>query len=49
MQVANSSIRSIITQIHKGEIILPAFQREYVWKRRDIENLFDSLMQEYFG
>ncbi len=47
MQVANSSIRSIITQIHKGEIILPAFQREYVWKRRDIENLFDSLMQEF--
>ena len=47
MQVTNSSIRTIIEQIHNNEIILPALQREYVWKRRDIENLFDSLMQDY--
>ena len=47
MQVTNSSIRTIIEQIRQNEIILPALQREYVWKRRDIENLFDSLMQDY--
>lgn len=47
MQVNNSTIRDTLEQIRKNEIILPAFQREYVWKRRDIENLFDSLMQDY--
>ncbi len=47
MQVSNSSIRTIIEHIRKYEIILPALQREFVWKRRDIENLFDSLMQDY--
>ena len=47
MQVTNSSIRTIIEKIRNNEIILPALQREFVWKRRDIENLFDSLMQDY--
>ena len=47
MQVTNCSIRTIIEQIRNNEIILPALQREFVWKRRDIENLFDSLMQDY--
>ena len=47
MQVTNCSIRTIIEQIRNNEIILPALQREFVWKRRDVENLFDSLMQDY--
>lgn len=47
MQVTNCSIRTIIEKIRNNEIILPALQREFVWRRRDIENLFDSLMQDY--
>jgi uncharacterized protein with ParB-like and HNH nuclease domain len=47
MQVTNNSIYYVIKSIRANEIILPAFQREYVWKRRDIENLFDSLMQDF--
>ena len=47
MQVTNKSIRDIIENIRQNDIILPALQREFVWKRRDIENLFDSMMQSY--
>lgn len=30
-----------------GKIILPAIQREFIWKPKDIAKLFDSLMREY--
>lgn len=47
MQVTNKSIRSVMGAIKAGEMILPALQREFVWKRRDIEGLFDSLLQGF--
>lgn len=47
MQVTNKSIRNVLSRVQSSEIILPALQREYVWKRRDIEGLFDSLLQGY--
>ncbi len=47
MTVTNRSIREVIESIRKNDIILPALQREFIWKRRDIETLFDSLMQNY--
>ena len=47
MTVTNKSIRDVIEDIRQNHIILPALQREFVWKRRDIEALFDSLMQNY--
>lgn len=47
MQVSNKSIRSVLDQINSNGMILPALQREFVWKRRDIEGLFDSLLQGF--
>lgn len=47
MQVTNKSIREVLSRVQSSEIILPALQREFVWKKRDIEGLFDSLLQEY--
>lgn len=47
MQVTNKSIRDVLSRVQSSEIILPALQREFVWKKRDIEGLFDSLLQEY--
>lgn len=34
-------------RISKNEYLLPAFQREFVWKSEQIEKLFDSLMCGY--
>ena len=45
MQITNKGIRTVLKDIGSGHLILPALQREFVWKRRDIENLFDSLLQ----
>ena len=45
MQITNKGIRTVLKDIENGYLILPALQREFVWKRRDIENLFDSLLQ----
>ncbi len=41
------TIHQAIERIRKNEYLLPAFQREFVWKPRQIERLFDSLMQGY--
>lgn len=34
-------------KIQEGKYLLPAIQREFVWKSEQIENLFDSLMNDY--
>src|ERR1039458_6022073 len=40
-------IKQAIENINRGEYLLPAFQREFIWSTNQIEQLFDSLMQEY--
>lgn len=47
MQITNKGIRNVLKEIESNNMILPALQREFVWKRRDIENLFDSLLQGF--
>lgn len=41
------TIRSVIQRIHKREYVLPAIQREFVWKEDQIIRLFDSIMKGY--
>lgn len=41
------TIHQAIERINRNEFLLPAFQREFVWKPYQIERLFDSLMQGY--
>jgi len=41
------TIHQAIERINRNEFLLPAFQREFVWKQNQIEQLFDSLMQGY--
>jgi uncharacterized protein with ParB-like and HNH nuclease domain len=41
------TIQNAIERIKRNEFLLPAFQREFVWKNDQIEKLFDSLMQGY--
>jgi len=40
-------IRIILDKIDEKQLFVPAFQREYVWKRDDAKQLIDSLIKEY--
>ncbi|MFT3671566.1 DUF262 domain-containing protein [Aestuariivirga sp.] len=40
-------ISSILDKIDEKQLFVPAFQREYVWKRDDAKSLIDSLIKEY--
>lgn len=41
------TIRETLNKIQSNKYLLPAIQREFVWKSEQIENLFDSLMNDY--
>jgi len=41
------SIQSLLNQIERNEIILPAIQRSFVWEEERIIRLFDSVMRKY--
>lgn len=43
----SNTIISILKMIQNYDLVLPAFQREYVWKPEQVERLFDSLMKGY--
>jgi hypothetical protein len=40
-------ISTILDKIDDRQLFVPAFQREYVWKRDDAKALIDSLIKEY--
>ena len=40
-------ISQVLDNIDEKQIFIPAFQREYVWKRDDAKQLIDSLVREY--
>ncbi len=44
------TINNILDKIDDNQIFVPAFQREYVWKKDDAKELIDSLIKNYpFG
>jgi uncharacterized protein with ParB-like and HNH nuclease domain len=40
-------LRELVRAFTTGKILLPQFQRDYVWKPKKIRNLLDSLLREY--
>ncbi len=40
-------ISQILDKIYENQLFVPAFQREYVWKRNDAKRLLDSLIKDY--
>lgn len=40
-------ISTALDKIDEHQLFVPAFQREYVWKRDDAKELIDSLIKEY--
>lgn len=50
MYQTGHTIEETLEQIHKRDLVLPAIQREFVWRPEQICRLFDSLMQGFpFG
>lgn len=47
MSFKTITIREALNKIQSNKYLLPAIQREFVWKSEQIENLFDSLMNDY--
>ncbi len=45
MAVITASYMEIVEKCHSGEYKLPAFQRDFKWKRAQVMMLFDSLRQ----
>jgi hypothetical protein len=41
------TIEEALNRVHRHEFVLPAIQREFVWRPEQICRLFDSLMQGY--
>jgi hypothetical protein len=42
-----TTIADALRRIQKGDLILPAIQREYVWKPTQVIGLFDSVLRGY--
>jgi len=40
-------INQILDKIDDNQLFVPAFQREYVWKRNNAKNLVASLIRQY--
>lgn len=47
MGYSTLSIREVTRQIEQNKFFLPALQRKFVWKKEQIEHLFDSIMRGY--
>lgn len=46
-QTTTRSLRELVNEFHSGNILLPQFQRDYVWKVKNILNLLDSLLKGF--
>ncbi|MFD1132373.1 DUF262 domain-containing protein [Psychrobacter sanguinis] len=50
MYQAGGTIKDLLDKVAEQQYLLPAIQREFVWKPEQICRLFDSLLQDYpFG
>ena len=47
MAYSSYTIKDTIEMINENKIYLPAIQRKFVWKPKQIEKLFDSIMRGY--
>ena len=47
LETVQKPLREVVRSFASGKILLPQFQRDYVWKPTKIRNLLDSLLHEY--
>lgn len=46
-QTTTRPLRELVREFHSGGILLPQFQRDYVWRPAKIRNLLDSLLKGF--
>lgn len=44
----SKSLKDLVKKSYHGEVMLPDFQRNFVWSRGDVEELFKSLLENMF-
>lgn len=42
-----ASLKKLVEQVNSGELVLPQFQRSFVWDPRDIKSLIVSIVRNY--
>ena len=47
IQNLDVSLQDLVAKIDRGEYHIPKFQRDFVWKKSDIESLGDSIIRSY--
>lgn len=47
IQTTTRSLRELVREFHVGAILLPQFQRDYVWKAAKVRGLLDSLLHGF--
>lgn len=48
MDIQSPSIESLMGDVISGQVVLPDFQREFVWKVEDIRDLLISALADYY-
>lgn len=43
----DQKLKDLVNQVHKGENVLPEFQRSFVWDPRDIKSLLVSIVRNF--
>lgn len=46
-QLKSNSIYNVLQWMDNKQMLIPVFQRKYVWKPKQIEELFESIMKDY--
>ena len=47
IRVIPDTLNNVVVAVNKGQYRIPQFQREYVWKKSKVIELFDSIYKEY--
>ena len=47
IRVTPDLLRNLVVAVGKGEYRIPQFQREFVWEKNKVVQLFDSIYKEY--
>lgn len=48
MQVQQRKLLSLLDDVKTGKLVIPDFQRDFVWTRKQIEELLNSVINRYF-
>ena len=45
--INNWDLKKLISELEKGEIKIPRFQRDYIWERSKVVSLLNSIYSQY--